>query len=40
MRDRRYPITNKFRDMGDALPGPDDKLVSRAGRASAEVFDG
>jgi hypothetical protein len=26
--------------MGDALPGPDDKLVSRAGRASAEVFDG
>jgi NAD+ synthase len=39
-RDRRYPITNKFRDMGDALPGPDDKLVSRAGRASAEVFDG
>jgi NAD+ synthase len=39
-RDRRYPITNKFRDMGEVLPGPDDKLVSRAGRASAEVFDG
>jgi NAD+ synthase len=39
-RDRRYPITNKFRDMGEVLPGPDDKLVSRAGRASADVFDG
>jgi NAD+ synthase len=39
-RDRRYPITNRFRDMADVLPGPDEKLVSRAGRASAETFDG
>jgi NAD+ synthase len=26
-RDRRYPITNKFRDSGKALPEPDDTLV-------------
>ncbi len=38
-RDRRYPITNRFRDDGRPLPTPDDKLVSRAGRASAEAFD-
>jgi NAD+ synthase len=39
-RDRRYPITNRFRDKGEVLPEPDEKLVSRAGRASAEVFEG
>jgi NAD+ synthase len=39
-RDRRYPITNKFRDSGKALPAPDDALVSRASRGSAEAFDG
>jgi len=39
-RDRRYPITNKFRDLGKPLPGPDEALVSRAGRGSAEAFDG
>jgi NAD+ synthase len=39
-RDRRYPITNRFRDMGEVLPGPDEKLVSRSGQASSEVFDG
>ena len=39
-RDRRYPITNRFRDNGKALPTPDEKLVARAGRASADVFDG
>jgi NAD+ synthase len=39
-RDRRYPITNRFRDSGKALPEPDEKLVARAGRASADVFDG
>ena len=32
-RDRRYPITNRFRDNGKPLPEPDDKLVARAGRA-------
>jgi NAD+ synthase len=39
-RDRRYPITNKFRDSGNALPAPDDALVSRASRGSAEGFEG
>src|SRR6202167_5156389 len=39
-RDRRYPITNKFRDGGKSLPKPDDTLVSRASRGSAEAFDG
>jgi len=39
-RDRRYPITNRFRDNGKALPEPDEKLVSRAGRVSAEAFEG
>ena len=32
-RDRRYPITNRFRDSGKPLPKPDDTLVSRAGRS-------
>jgi NAD+ synthase len=39
-RDRRYPITNKFRDTGRPLPEPDNNLVSRASRGSAEAFDG
>jgi NAD+ synthase len=39
-RDRRYPITNKFRDIGKPLPEPDHDLVSRASRGSAEAFDG
>ncbi len=39
-RDRRYPITNKFRDTGQSLPKPDDTLVSRASRGSAEAFEG
>jgi NAD+ synthase len=39
-RDRRYPITNRFRDTGETLPEPDDRLVSRASRGSAEAFDG
>ena len=39
-RDRRYPITNRFRDSGKPLPTPDDTLVSRAGKVSAEAFDG
>jgi NAD+ synthase len=39
-RDRRYPITNRFREDGKPLPTPDDRLVSRAGRASTEVFEG
>jgi NAD+ synthase len=39
-RDRRYPITNRFRDSGKPLPEPDQALVSRVGRASSETFDG
>ena len=39
-RDRRYPITNRFRDSGKPLPKPDDTLVSRPGKVSAEAFDG
>src|SRR5246127_2181083 len=39
-RDRRYPITNRFRDDGHPLRAPDDTLVSRAARGSAEAFDG
>src|SRR5246127_281046 len=31
-RDRRYPITNRFRDDGHPLRAPDDTLVSRAAR--------
>src|SRR5204862_7150984 len=38
-RDRRYPITNRFRDSGAALPEPDPILVARAGFGSAEAFD-
>jgi len=39
-RDRRYPITNRFRDSGKALPAPDETLISRAGRGSGEAFEG
>jgi NAD+ synthase len=39
-RDRRYPITNKFRDSGKVLPEPDHALVSRASFGSAEAFEG
>jgi NAD+ synthase len=39
-RDRRYPITNKFRDDGRPLPGPDETIVSRVGKGSAEGFEG
>jgi NAD+ synthase len=39
-RDRRYPITNRFRDAGKPLPEPDHALVSRASRGSGEAFEG
>src|ERR1700751_1692172 len=39
-RDRRYPITNRFRDSGKPSREPDDTIVSRAARGSGEVFDG
>ena len=37
-RDRRYPITNRFRDSGDPLPEPDEALVS-ARPSKSEAFD-
>jgi NAD+ synthase len=37
-RDRRYPITNKFRDPGTPLPKPDPGIVSAAPMKS-EAFD-
>jgi NAD+ synthase len=37
-RDRRYPITNRFRDPGAPLPAPDDSLV-KAKPAKSEAFD-
>jgi len=39
-RDRRYPITNRFRDNGEKLPAPDETLVSRGSRASIDAFEG
>jgi NAD+ synthase len=36
-RDRRYPITNRFRDSGKPLP--DETLSVSAGRASTEAID-
>jgi NAD+ synthase len=39
-RDRRYPITNRFRDAGKDLPQPDQTLLSRAARASVDAFEG
>src|ERR1700736_5839581 len=39
-RDRRYPITNRFRDGGKTLPAPDETLVTRGTRASVEAFEG
>jgi NAD+ synthase len=37
-RDRRYPITNRFRDSGEPLPEPDTTLVS-ARPLKTEAFD-
>jgi len=39
-RDRRYPITNRFRDPGKVWPAPDEQLGMRTSRASAEAFEG
>jgi NAD+ synthase len=39
-RDRRYPITNRFRDDGRPLPKGDETLVSRASQGSTDAFDG
>lgn len=39
-RDRRYPITNRFRDRGEPLPAPDETLVLNGSRASLDAFEG
>jgi len=39
-RDRRYPITNRFRDKGEPLPAADEALVPRGSRASIDAFEG
>jgi NAD+ synthase len=39
-RDRRYPITNRFRDAGKELAEPDESLISVAARASVDAFEG
>jgi NAD+ synthase len=38
-RDRRYPITNRFRDPGAPLPVPDDSLVKGQGNARGVAAD-
>ncbi len=38
-RDRRYPITNRFRDPGTPLPVPDQSLIRPGATAKAESFD-
>lgn len=37
-RDRRYPIVNRFRDSGEALPPPDASLVVASG-ATSDAYD-
>ncbi len=37
-RDRRYPITNRFRDAGLALAAPDADLVA-SGAIHSDAFD-
>ncbi len=39
-RDRRYPITNRFRDKGEGPPTADETLVSRGSKASIDAFEG
>ena len=38
-RDRRYPITNRFRDTGASLRQADPALVVATGAAKSEAFD-
>jgi NAD+ synthase len=38
-RDRRYPITNRFRDPGTPLPQPDLSLLAAAPAANSEGLD-
>jgi NAD+ synthase len=38
-RDRRYPIVNRFQDLGQALPEPDRALAKGAAMAKAGAAD-
>ena len=38
-RERRYPITNRFRDAGEPLPEPDRSLLPSGSGANNESFD-
>jgi NAD+ synthase len=38
-RDRRYPITNRFRDPGTSLPEPDPTLLKAGSSAKSDAFD-
>ena len=38
-RDRRYPITNRFRDPGTPLPAPDVSLVTGKPVGKGEAVD-
>jgi NAD+ synthase len=38
-RDRRYPITNRFRDPGTPLPEPDPTVLASGETAKSEAFD-
>ncbi len=38
-RDRRYPIVNRFRDMGEAPYRPDEALSRAVGKPRADSFD-
>src|SRR5712691_10975779 len=38
-RDRRYPITNRFRDPGMPLPAPDRTLLKHSATAKTDAFD-
>jgi NAD+ synthase len=38
-RDRRYPITNRFRDPGTPLPKPDPSIVVGTAAAKTEAYD-
>jgi NAD+ synthase len=38
-RDRRYPITNRFRDPGTQPPAPDPSIVAASAMAKSDAFD-
>jgi NAD+ synthase len=38
-RDRRYPIINRFRDLGAPVPKPDPSLLAPQAAGKGEAFD-